>query len=407
VLLMHTSNVMLFLGSKTLRTNSLTSRVICNLAAQGCFVGFMGAFGYTSYRQYLREWPDPPKDLNRVRMRVFKAVAFPIIGAWICNFAWCFLYAKKDSPVSLRLVFDVFTFASVFGNGPDFLLGFSINLAIVYGLWRPVTDFLNGVHCQPGSRAIEALYPRFRRDVACVALVLSPLLLTLVALPDCTGNMRWAQWFFVCDKRDPDTPSLPALPHLFDFGVGVLLASAWDRFIAHLKPVGQGGVSGGLHLLPASAAKHWAAVVLSASVVLLLLFIPLGQVWLFEDLQDVQLHTPVGQLIRGHSQGPSPLWLLSTVWPSAVWATVAGVMVSLRGGPLGYLIHYPLAWLEHLGANVLYYLVVVNVFLAGMYHGLDRSGKGQLDTLGSCILCTAMLLAFCRFLHFAAQGSRK
>merc|ERR1719454_793778 len=159
VLMMHYSNTMLFVGSKDLLSKNYLSRVVINLGATQCFVGFMMALGYSSYRQYLREWPDPPKDLNRVRMRVFRAAAFPIVGAWICNFAWCFLYTKKDTPATWRLILDVFSFASVFGNGPDFLLGFSINLAILYALWRPINNVLDGPKLLPGTSSIEAMYP--------------------------------------------------------------------------------------------------------------------------------------------------------------------------------------------------------------------------------------------------------
>lgn len=404
VLMMHFSSTMIFLSSQSMRNESMLARTVCNLGASQCFVGFMMALGYSSYRSYLREWPDPPKDLQRVRMKVLRAIAFPIVGAWICNFAWCFLNANKDSPITLRLVFDVFTFAAVYGHGADFLLGFSINLAIVYSLWRPINNFIDSF--KPGTHRIDTLYPQCRRDGACLAIVLSPILLTLVAIPDCTGNMRWAQWLFVCDKRDLDTPTLPALPHLIDFGIGVLVASGWDRFISHLKPVGQGGRSGGLHLLPMKEAVQWALLVLGASVKLLFLFLPLGQVWLYEDLVEPHVHTPVGQLIRGFSGGPSPLWMLATIWPAAVLGVVACVLVLLRGGPLGIILHWPMVYLEHLGANVLYYLVVVDLFLAGMSRHLEKSGKGALDA-PTCILCTVLVLAFARFLHMAAQGARK
>lgn len=248
-------------------------------------------------------------------------------------------------------------------------------------------------------------YPQCRRDGAILAVVLSPLLFTFLVLPDCTGNMRWAQFFMVCQKRDPDTPSLPALPHLLDFGIGILLASAWDRFIAHLKPVGQ-GESGGLHLLPMADLKTCSWMILAMSLFLLILFVPLGQIWLFENLSHVSLETPVGMLVRGYSGGPSALWMLGTIWPSAVLGVFAGVLVALRAGPAGYILHWPLAYLEHLGANVLYYLIVVDLFLAGMSRTLTDAGKGGLDT-STCILCTVLVLAFCRFLHFAAQGARK
>lgn len=409
VLLMNNANVMLILGSKNLTTESRTARLLCNFAAVQCFTGCMLALGYSSYRQYLRQWPDAPRDPEAFRNRVLATIAKPIVSAWICNFAWCFLRGIKERPASFNLIIEVFTFSSVFGNGADFLLGFSINLAIVWCIWRPINTLLDAV--PQGSHSIDVLFPKLRRDVACMALVLSPLLLTLFPIADCTGKMRWATFFLVCDKRDADTVALPALPHLFTFGIGVLFAGAWDRFIARLKPVGRGGASGGLHILPMDGVRRWSAILLAVAVVLLMLFVPLGQVWLFVDLMQVNLQTPVGSLVRGYAGGPSAAWLLAAIWPSAVWAMSAGVLVSVRSGAAGYVLHWPLVALEHFGANVMYYLVVVDIFLAGM-SGMTPAVKDPTSTgpglnTTSCILCTMLLLTFARFLHFAAAESRK
>jgi hypothetical protein len=402
VFLMVASNVILTIGSPRLTTDCFASRVICNLASSQCFIGFMAAFGYSCYRQYLREWPDPPKDLNRVRLRVLRTIAFPIIGAWVCNFAWCFLSTPREDSTSMHVVFEAFTFLRVFGNGPNFLLNFSINLAVVYFLWRPITNLMQSM--QPYAPSMDAWYPEFRQDVAAATCVLFPLVFTLIPVPDCTGRMRWAQWLFVCEKRDPDTPSLPALPHLTVFGVGVLVAAAWDRFISHLKPVSQGGPSGGLHVLPMSALRYWGLLIGACFMLLLLLFVPLGQVWLFTDLTEVQLHTRFGYLIRGYSGGPSMLWLLSTLWPLAVWAVAAGILVILRSSILGCVLHWPLSWLEHLGANVLFYQVVADLFMVAMSHGADIKFQASLMT---CMISTTMVLIACRFFHFIAQVARK
>mmetsp|Transcript_127946 Transcript_127946/g.239331 ORF Transcript_127946/g.239331 Transcript_127946/m.239331 type:complete len:518 (-) Transcript_127946:117-1670(-) len=398
VVLQASSLVIITLGDKDVRVKSSLSLLVCNAAATHCFIGFLMAFGYSCYRQYLRDWPDPPRNLSRVRWRVLRAVASPVGGAWLCNFVWCFICYKQE--LTGWQFFEVLTFTRIFGTGPDFLLGFSINLTLVYMMWRPVTTMLNTI--KPGTHP----YTGWRRDAAILAIALSPLLFSFVSVPDCTGHWRWAQWLFVCDKRDVDTPSLPALPHLVDFNVGMLVAACWDRFVSHLRPVGDGGVSGGLHMLPFEDAKYWATTVAILAAVLLVFFIPLGQVWLYEDLVMADISTPFGHLARGFSGGPSALWLLSTMWPLAALSMASAILVMLRSAPYCAVLTWPLTWLEHLGANVLYYLIVVDLFTAGMYRGFLHFEPFPLD-FRSSLACTALILAFGRFCHLLAKVARK
>jgi len=408
VVLMLTSNVIITMSSTHLRSHSYGSLVICNAAASTCFVGLLLAFGFSCYTQYLCEWPDPRKELGSLRLRVSRAIAFPVVGAWACNFVWCFICLKND--LTAANLFDVFTFSRVFGNGPDFLCSFSLDLALVYALWRPIMQLLEHAgRAELGANFgfIAKLSLEQRQDLAAVAIALSPLLFTLVAVPDCTGpHRRWVQWFLVCDKRDIDTSSLPALPYLMDFGLGILVAACWKRFLADLRPVGDGGPNGGHSILPMQALRHWCIITLSTSMALLLLFLPLGQVWFYTDLSVVKMSTPFGHLIRGFSDGPSMLWLLSTLWPAATLAGIVVVLVTLRGTPLGVVLQWPLGWLEHMGANILYYLIVTDLFLAGMFRGFAHSDPFPF-TLPACLLCTAFILSIGRFLHFMCRSARK
>jgi len=406
VVLMVASNTIITMSSIYLRSNSFGSLLICNAAASLCFVGFLMAFGFSCYSQYFSEYPDPIKDTWELRLRVLRAITFPVVGAWACNFAWCFL-CLKNGFTSANL-FDVFTFARVFGNGPDFLCSFSLDLALVYILWRPIMRLLHSAErAEEGETRglISQLSPKSRRDVVALAVVLCPLLTTLVAVPDCTANMRWVQWFFVCDKRDIDTPSLPAIPHLTDFGLGILAGACWNRFLADLRPAGNGGPGGGSSILPIPALRRWSLMLLTTFLVLLVLFLPLGQVWLYTDLSVVQMATPFGQLIRGFSDGPSMLWLLATLWPIATWAGFIVVLVTLRGTALGSLLWWPLGWLEHLGANVLYYLVLTDIILAGMFRGFSKNPAAF--NLPTCLACTALIFLLLRFLHAICKASRK
>jgi hypothetical protein len=407
LVIMATSNVIVTMSSTTLRSHSYLSLVVCNTAATLSFVGLLISFGFSCYGQYLHEWPDPAKDVTSLRMRVLRAVAGPIMGAWICNFAWCFICLKNEiNPTNL---FDVFTFSKVFGSGPDFLCSFSLDLALVYMIWRPLMQLLDSAGKCDGDASVgivSQLTPETRRNLAAIAITLSPLLFTLHAVSDCTRSGRWVQWFLVCDKRDIDTPSLAALPHLMDFGVGILVAACWHRFLADLRPYFDGGPTGGLSILPMKALRHWTALIMGSCMVTLLLFVPLGQVWFYTDLSVVQMATPFGQLIRGYSNGPSMLWLLATLWPVAMWAALMMVLVTLRGTVLGCILKWPLGLLEHLGANVLFYIVLTDLCLAGMFRGFTHSDPFPFDLL-SCIAATALIFLIGRWLHFISREARK
>lgn len=403
LVIMATSSVIITMSSPALRSHSYFSLVICNTAASVGFIGFLMSFGFSCYGQYLHEWPDPPKEPTSLRLRVLRTIGGPIVGAWACNFVWCFLCLKNE--LNQPNLFDVFTFSKVFGTGPDFLCSFSLDLAIVYLLWRPIMHLIDYAG-KDEDGVVSRLSPENRRDLTALAITLSPLLLTILAVPDCTWSKRWVQWFLVCDKRDIDTPSLAALPHLMDFGIGILAAACWHRFLADLRPYGDGGPNGGLSIISMKACRRWCLTLLGTLMVLLLLFVPLGQVWFYTDLSVVQMQTPFGQLVRGFSNGPSMLWLLATLWPVAMWVGVVVVLVTLRGSPLGVILQWPLGWLEHLGANVLFYLVLIDLCLAGMFRGLQRVDPFPFD-LSSCLACTALMFIFGRFLHLICRSARK
>lgn len=130
----------------------------------------------------------------------------------------------------------------------------------------------------------------------------------------------------------------------------------------------------------------------------MVLFAPLGQVILMHDFSSAQL-SPVGHPALGL---PSPLWLLASVWPLAALMILCGLVVTLR--------HFSafLRWLDaeltHIGQNLLYYLVVINIFLAS----LQRSDLHRAScSLCHCLLGAFSILAASRFIHFMAGQSRK
>jgi len=401
VVLSAFSNSLLTIGSSgMLEQPGSGSLLICNAAASQCFAGWMAAFGYSAYTQFLRVWPDPPKFEI---VQVLKTMIFPLICAWIISFTWRFL-APEHRGALLPLqtpeggiyseIFRVLIFQGNHAGGPDLLLASSLNFALVFALWRPVIFFLD---CFSG----------WTHDFVALLLAFLPLLICLMPLESC-GHTNWIALFWPCGTEKREVGAIPGMPHLMDFNLGLCIAVCWDRFLCQLRPYGNGNI----HLLPWETARRWFVGVTVVTFVTLAFFVPLGQVIAYVDLFHTEVNTPLGVLQRGPAGGPSTLWMLSSLWPVGAWAALAVVLVSHRGSPwIGSVLTHPLALLEHFGANVLYYIVVVNVFLAGLCarHRIyghankedDTSGLGQSIVAGFGILCAG------RFLHFIAKTARK
>jgi len=116
----------------------------------------------------------------------------------------------------------------------------------------------------------------------------------------------------------------------------------------------------------------------------------------------------MGSNTRGFVNGPSVLWLVGNLFTIDVLlaATVAihllchvfySDLVVL--GPLRYVLDE----LEHLGANVLLYLVVGDLILAGLWRG--ATNQYPLGTAG-CFQVTLIITCVTRFLHYLGASSR-
>jgi len=414
VLLMAFSNVMLIMTAPDRRLQGGALPLFFgNLASVLCYAGLTASFGYSCYSKYLCELSDPTQTA-RVRSQLAGEIVKPLLGAWLCSAVWCFFCHMRIPDQAA--VLSVLVFWRVYGNVTEYLFAMSFNLLLVCALWRPICSILESSG-PAGS---------WRRRGAAVLLALAPLAFSLLPALDCTGRARMAHLFLVCMQVSNDASSFPALAHLSIFGLGILLAACRDRLIADLEP--SPGAGGGDLVLPWHAVRAWFSslgIVLKVSMVF---FAPLGQIWWHEDLSDVRADTHLGPLIRRSPGGPSLIWLLSTVWPVIISTAVSGLLVLMREiRPVGGCFRLAVAELEHYSANSLYYLVVVDVLLAGLYRGFSPVGAeaeaggtvvGAADpghaghpafplTVTGDVCCTLGILAAARFLHYLTRAAEK
>lgn len=59
-----------------------------------------------------------------------RSAALPVAGATICGFGWAFMCFKM--PFTWVNIYYIVTFYNLIGNGPDFLLGFSVMLITMF-----------------------------------------------------------------------------------------------------------------------------------------------------------------------------------------------------------------------------------------------------------------------------------
>lgn len=136
----------------------------------------------------------------------------------------------------------------------------------------------------------------------------------------------------------------------------------------------------------------------------LVLCYPLSTVWSY-NYGNIYAPTQWGPISRGFNDGPSILWLVGNLFPIYIlMGFTFFVYHFVEWHPwLMFPVRLLLEELEHLGANVLMYLVVGDICLAGLWRGLMN--EYPLDTRG-CAWATVMIMAMIRFIHYLGASSR-
>jgi hypothetical protein len=384
VIFMTWAHVDLTLMNPALQYGAPTAHFVGNVASGLCFLGFMGAYGFSCDNAYLSD--SKPRPMAQRLERVARSAMLPVVGAWVCSISWGYMCWKI--PLTLDGLWQILDFRMSMGNGPDFLLCFTFCLLAMY----PLRGVLN--HELGHENA-------WRRGGCVAAMLLGPLALTKLWIQDCTGSRKYWGYILECTNREAYSPVLPALPHLFYFNIGVL-ACRWVRKVA-------AEIKDGRNI----DTKNLAVQIGVALLVTGGLSRPLMSVWAM-NYGNLMVMTPYGLVSRGFSDGPSVLWLVGNLFGVlSLLLTTTSVLYlghskaldssSWFGFFVGGAMRFLLSELEHLGANVLLYLVVGDMMLAGMWRG--ATGQYPLDTQG-CIFVVFGVTMATRFLHYLGASSR-
>lgn len=376
VIFMTWAHVDLTLMNPGLQYYSKVPHFVGNMASGLCFLGFMMAYGFSCDNAYISDWK---KRTFAQRMeRLARSALLPVGGAWVCGLGWGYMCWKF--PIDLNGLFMVLDFRLSMGNGPDFLLCFTVCLLTMYSLRHAVNRFLGAQE-------------RWKRITCGAVMLLLPLATTWIVVPECVGWKKYLGYLFECTLREAYAPVLPGVPHLFYFNLGLLLS----RLVKHLAAQAKDGeqVDG----------KFMSFCGLGLAFVFLVLSYPLYSVWSL-NYGNLTAMTKWGAVTRGFVDGPSVLWLLGNLFSIYVLlASSIATYVAVQRAPkfLSMPLRVLLGELEHLGANVLLYLVVGDLLLAGLWRG--QMNQYPLDNQG-CIAMTLGLFCVTRFLHYLGASSR-
>jgi len=375
VIFMTWAHVDLTLMQPVLQTYAALPHFVGNAASGLCFLGFMTAYGFSCDNAYLSDYKK--RSFAQRMERLARSALMPVFGAWACAFGWAYMCWKL--PLDMDGVIRILDFRLALGNGPDFLLCFTTCLLAMYPLRGLVNNGLNSEH--GGMRMFTAF-----------TMLAAPLALTQVVVPDCSGLHKYLGYVFVCHVREPYSPVLPGLPHLFYFNLGVLLSRYIKALSADLKAGADIDV------------RRLVVLCICAGALFLVLCYPLATVWAY-NYGNIYAPTQWGPISRGFNDGPTPLWLVGNLFPIYVLMGFTLYMYHLvEWHPwLLFPVHLILDQLEHLGANVLMYLVVGDICLAGLWRGLQN--EYPLDSRG-CMYATVMIMAVVRFIHYLGASSR-
>lgn len=376
VIFMTWAHVNLTLMMPALQYYSPVPHAVGNMASGLCFLGFMTAYGFSCDNAYISDWKE--RTLAQRLERVARSALLPVVGAWTCGLGWGYMCWKL--PFDWNGLIAVLDFRMSLGNGPDFLLCFTITLLCMY----PLRHYVNA-----GLGAEE----KWKCAATAAAMLLIPLATTWLKINDCMGVRKYIGYALECTNREAYAPVLPGIPHLFYFNLGLLLSRAAKHVSARVKngePIDM---------------KWCAFAGLGLAVVLLIMSYPLFTVW---DMNygNLMAMTKWGPVIRGFVDGPSILWLVGNLFWIYIFMilSVAAHLLGKYGPPVAMTpLRLVLAELEHLGANVLLYLVVGDLLLAGMWRGMMN--QYPLDVHG-CVYMTIGLWLVTRFLHYLGASGR-
>jgi len=378
VILMTYAHVDLCLMSPMLQYYSPLPHFVGNAAAGLCFLGFMLAYGFSCDIAYLSD------NTNRTAaerfVRVARSALMPVAAAWVCSMAWGYICFKL--PLNTESLIMILDFRLAIGNGPDFLLCFTACVLTMF----PLRHTMNRALSAP------ALWQRL---LTAVVMLVIPLMLTRLVINDCTGMKKYLNYILECRHREPYAPNLPGLPHLFYFNLGVLLSRHVKAVTTRIETESiqniELGQLGFLHL--------------SLALVFLILSYPLLSLWSF-NYGNLDAPTQWGEVTRGFDRGPSVLWLLGNLFGiNLLLTSCVGTHLLAEHWGAPYLSLAPVRWLmselEHLGANVLMYLVVGDICMAGLYRGADF----PLGAHGAAVMTLGIILVV-RFIHYLGASSR-
>lgn len=373
-----------------LRLAKNTSQLIWftnNVAHSLDMICYSFAYGFVCYRQYLSD--AVPRPLFTKASRMLRSAGLIWCAGIFVDIFFAWITGGRPS---MQTLFELATGWQVYW---DFIRTFPVMLFTML-LFNPVVEL-----------AYSGRYS-FTRLLAAASLIVVPLMTSYIHAPlNCeTGVARYVPFFVNCEIMSIRASRFPAWPQLANFNLGLLIS----MLVRRLENVGN------LTTMEAEKENHGLLKELSAFMVVTMCVcaafgIKLLNYWSDHDMEALETGEGIFHFSRWP---PSVAWLLGCMAVGFAWfCCTVGIGTFLVNYRDSYA-RYPLAYFEHLGANVLAYLVMSNILLqaSGAFHGfagemLTSSEKTEKNAEGAPAYRTAVMLAFIGFVHYLIKGGRK
>jgi len=337
----------------------IISQVACALD----MTSFSTASGFSCQRSYFNN-EVRQRTLAERAMRAMRSVWVIYVAAFISNFT--FDMAVRDNAPTLASIFSLASFQTLYW---DFLTTFPLIMLLGFLTTRPALDFARG-----SSPKIQlAVY---------TALVAWPLAISAFPLSSCpTATDKYVALFLGCTKRSNGAMRFSAFSYMFFFNFGAIVSETVSGYIR-------------TKTIPRPVVFFFSTLVALEGLMAVPLLLNLEREWEYFDW-------------NGYHRFPmSPKLTLGWAFMSLGALMLATLIVRLKAW-----IRVVCDFLEHLGANVLLYLLVSNLVINGFFHNRWVFSKRKIYSDREweyvTILAAIGQIVTTRFIIYLAKSGRR
>ena len=304
--------------------------IVSQVAVALDMTSFSTAYGFSCQRSYFTN-EVKQRSLGARALRAFRSVIVIMLAAFISNIT--FDMSVRNAAPSWNSFYQLLTLQTLYW---DFLTTFPLLMLIGFLTTRPALDFAR-------------TSPIYRQLAIYTTLLAWPLILSLFPLATCpTVADKYYALFFGCIKRSSGAMRFSAISYMFFFNLGAIASETVTYYIKH-------------RTLPRLITFLFSTLIFIEMMFALPLIRRADLEWEYMDWEGYRRFPMSPQLTLG--------WAFLSFSALCLAAVIVRLQRWLR--PI-------CSTLEHMGANVLLYLLISNLTINGFFHNRwsFRNAKG-------------------------------